>query len=356
MFHIHFQTSRNNHQKIQTAVAKKLSIKDIAQQLKISPTAVSFVLNGKAKEMRVSEEVVKKVEKFILQTGYKPNSLARSLRTGKTNILALMIEDISNPFFANIARMIEDKAYKNGYKIIYSSNDNDSEKAKDLITMYRERHVDGYIITPSEGMEEEVNALIKEGMPVVVVIDNEESTYQAVKHLIKQGFKEIAFITLNSLQWQMQERLNGYERAIQEAGLTSNLKELTFVASTEGSEIERHISAYLKRKPNLDAVLFGTNYIGVSGLKAIRSMGLQIPNDIAVASFDDHDVFQLNSPSITAIEQPLGKIAEQLITMLLERITIPYTESPAREVVLPAKLLIRNSTVKISKKVQSKSR
>lgn len=350
-------------------MAKKLSIKDIAQQLKISPTAVSFVLNGKAKEMRVSEEVVKKVEKFILQTGYKPNSLARSLRTGKTNILALMIEDISNPFFANIARMIEDKAYKNGYKIIYSSNDNDSEKAKDLITMYRERHVDGYIITPSEGMEDEVNALIKEGMPVVlfdrklanvdcdvVVIDNEESTYQAVKHLIKQGFKEIAFITLNSLQWQMQERLNGYERAIQEAGLTSNLKELTFVASTEGSEIERHISAYLKRKPNLDAVLFGTNYIGVSGLKAIRSMGLQIPNDIAVASFDDHDVFQLNSPSITAIEQPLGKIAEQLITMLLERITIPYTETPAREVVLPAKLLIRNSTVKISKKVQSKSR
>lgn len=348
---------------------KKLSIKDIAQQLKISPTAVSFVLNGKAKEMRVSEEVVKKVEKFILQTGYKPNSLARSLRTGKTNILALMIEDISNPFFANIARMIEDKAYKNGYKIIYSSNDNDSEKAKDLITMYRERHVDGYIITPSEGMEEEVNALIKEGMPVVlfdrklanvecdvVVIDNEESTYQAVKHLIKQGFKEIAFITLNSLQWQMQERLNGYERAIQEAGLTSNLKELTFVASTEGSEIERHIAAYLKRKPNLDAVLFGTNYIGVSGLKAIRSMGLQIPNDIAVASFDDHDVFQLNSPSITAIEQPLTKIAEQLITMLLERITIPYTESPAREVVLPAKLLIRNSTVKVSKKVQLKSR
>ncbi len=350
-------------------MAKKLSIKDIAQQLKISPTAVSFVLNGKAKEMRVSEEVVKKVEKFILQTGYKPNSLARSLRTGKTNILALIIEDISNPFFANIARMIEDKAYKNGYKIIYSSNDNDSEKAKDLITMYRERHVDGYIITPSEGMEEEVNALIKEGMPVVlfdrklanvdcdvVVIDNEESTYQAVKHLVKQGFKEIAFITLNSLQWQMQERLNGYERAISESGLTSNLKELTYVSSTEGSEIERHIAAYLKRKPNLDAVLFGTNYIGVSGLKAIRSMDLRIPEDIAVASFDDHDVFQLNSPSITAIEQPLGKIAEQLITLLLERFTVPYTLGAAREVVLPAKLLIRNSTVKISKKVQSKLR
>jgi LacI family transcriptional regulator len=343
-------------------VAKKMSIKDIAKKLNISATAVSFVLNGKAKEMRVSEEVVKKVEQFILETGYKPNSLARSLRTGKTNILALMIEDISNPFFANIARMIEDKAYRSGYKIIYSSNDNDAEKSKELINMYRERHVDGYIITPSEGMEEEVNALIREGNPVVlfdrklsgvdcdvVVIDNEQSTYKATKHLIDCGYREIAFITLNSLQWQMQERLNGYERAMQESGLNTHLKELTYVASTEGSEMERHISAYLKRNPRLDAVIFGTNYIGVSGLKAIRNMGLEIAKDIGVISFDDHDVFQLNSPSITAIEQPMGKIAEQLITLVLDRIATPYIEKTPVEEVLEARLIIRNSTKSLSK-------
>ena len=89
---------------------KKLSIKDIAQQLNVSATAVSFILNGKAREKRISEEVVKKVEKFIEKTGYKPSSLARSLRTGKTNIIGLMVENISNPFFANIARLIEEKA------------------------------------------------------------------------------------------------------------------------------------------------------------------------------------------------------------------------------------------------------
>lgn len=336
---------------------KKLSIKDIARELNISATAVSFILNGKAKEKRISAEVVKKVEKFVAKTGYKPNSLARSLRTGKTHTIALMIEDIANPFFANIARQIEEKAYKSGYKIIYSSSDNNSEKTKELIQMYRERHVDGYIITPPEDIKTEINALIAAGLPVVlfdrsvpdtdcdsVVINNEQSTYEAARHLTQQGFKNIAFITLNSLQSQMQDRLNGYERALAEKKLTSSVKELSYASVTDSEELIRHISAFLKRKPELDGVLFGTNYIGVSGLKAIRNMGLNIPGDLAVVSFDDHDVFQLNSPSITAISQPIEKIAEKLITLLLGRLTSTAKPKAGRSIVLPAELIIRNSS------------
>lgn len=319
-------------------------------------------MNGKAKEKRISDDVVKKVEKFIAKTGYKPNSLARSLRTGKTHTIALMIEDISNPFFANIARHIEEQAYKSGYKIIYSSSDNDGEKTKDLIQMYRERHVDGYIITPPENIKEEVQALIAAGLPVIlfdravpgvdcdsVVINNEQSTYDATKHLISEGFKNIAFITLNSLQSQMQDRLNGYERALSEKKLPSNVKELSYTSATHMDELIRHISAYLKRKPELDAVLFGTNYIGVSGLKAIRNLGKNIPGDLAVISFDDHDVFQLNSPSITAIAQPIDKIAEKLITLLLARLAAPAKPKPGRSIVLPAELVIRNSSKIVTK-------
>src|SRR5687768_10040772 len=239
-------------------------------------------MNGKAKEKRISDDVVKKVEKFIAKTGYKPNSLARSLRTGKTHTIALMIEDIANPFFANIARLIEEKAYKSGYKIIYSSSDNDPSKTKELIQMYRERHVDGYIITPPEDITDEITALLDAGLPVVlfdrsvpgvecdsVVINNEQSTYEATKHLTDQGFEHIAFITLNSLQMQMQDRLNGYERALSEKKLPALVKELTFTSTTDSDELIKHISAFLKRKPGIDAVIFGTNYIGVSGLKAI---------------------------------------------------------------------------------------
>jgi LacI family transcriptional regulator len=343
-------------------VQKKLSIKDIARELNISATAVSFIMNGKAKEKRISDDVVKKVEKFIAKTGYKPNSLARSLRTGKTHTIALMIEDISNPFFANIARLIEEQAYKSGYKIIYSSSDNDGVKTKDLIQMYRERHVDGYIITPPENIKEDLQALITAGLPIVlfdrvvpgidcdcVVINNEQSTYDATKHLISEGFKNIAFITLNSLQSQMQDRLNGYESALAEKKLPSHVKELSYTSATHMDELIRHISAYLKRKPELDAVLFGTNYIGVSGLKAIRNLGKDIPGDLAVISFDDHDVFQLNSPSITAIAQPIDKIAEKLITLLLGRLTATAKPKSGRNIVLPAELVIRNSSKIVTK-------
>ncbi len=325
--------------------------------MNVSATAVSFILNGKAEEKRISKEVVKKVERFIEKTGYKPNSLARSLRTGKTNTIALMIEDISNPFFANIARLIEEKAYHSGYKIIYSSSDNDTVKTRELIQMYRERHVDGYIITPPEHIENEVHALTEAGLPVVlfdrfvpgvdcdtVVINNEQSTYDATKHLVEQGFRNIAFITLDSKQLQMQERLRGYEKALAENGLPTFIKQIAYMSGTDSTDLVKQITTFIKGNKELDAVFFGTNYFGVSGLKAIRNLGLQIPDDLAVISFDDHDVFQLNSPSITAIAQPIEKIAEKLITLLLAKLTASGKTATEKKIVLPAELIIRNSS------------
>jgi LacI family transcriptional regulator len=336
-------------------VKKKLSITDLARELNISATAVSFILNGKAKEKRISEELVKKVELYVEKTGYKPNSLARSLRTGKTNIIGLMVENISNPFFSNIARLIEERAYKSGYKIIYCSTDNSTSKTKDLIQMYRERHVDGYIITPPEGIETEINSLIASGSPVVlfdrllpgvegdfVVINNEQSAYNATKHLISHGYRNIAFITLNSLQSQMQDRLSGYQKALNEKKLPLHVKELAYGA--ESSDLTRHILAFLKRLPKLDAVLFGTNYIGVSGLKAINALGRRIPDDLAVISFDDHDVFELNTPTITAIAQPIEEMAERLITLLLAKLNVKSNDPPVKTVVLPTRMLVRNSS------------
>jgi len=192
-------------------VNKKLSIVDIANALGVSKTTISFILNGRAQEKRIGTDLVEKVMKYVEEVGYKPNSLAKSLRTGKSNTIGLMVEDISNPFFASIARLIEDRAYKNGYKIIYCSTDNDTNKTKDLITMFRDRHVDGYIIAPPEGIEKEIESLINDGMPVVlfdrhlpyvntdfVEVNNLFSTYNATRHLIDQGFKNIAFITFAS--------------------------------------------------------------------------------------------------------------------------------------------------------------
>jgi LacI family transcriptional regulator len=144
---------------------KALSIKDIALKAGVSITTVSFILNGKAKEKAISDVVTQKVEKIIAELGYKPNQLARSLRTGNSNIIGLIVEDISNPFFASIAKMIEYKAYKKGYKIIYSSTENEVAKAKDLINMFKSRKVDAYIISPVKGIEEDIQALIHDHKP-----------------------------------------------------------------------------------------------------------------------------------------------------------------------------------------------
>jgi len=147
---------------------KRILISDIAKALGVSVTTVSFILNDKAKEKRISESLTKRVLDYVKKVGYKPNELAKSLRTGKTKIIGLIIEDISNPFFGNIARLIETKVYEQGYRIIYCSTNNDSEKTKELIGMFKDRQVDGFIITPSEGIEDTISNLIQSNVPVVL--------------------------------------------------------------------------------------------------------------------------------------------------------------------------------------------
>ncbi|GAB3931868.1 LacI family DNA-binding transcriptional regulator [Mucilaginibacter myungsuensis] len=337
---------------------KKLSIVDIANSLNISKTSVSFILNGRAAEKRISEELVARVMKFVEEVGYKPNSLAKSLRTGKSNIIGLMVEDISNPFFAAIARLIEDRAYKNGYKIIYCSTDNDTNKTKDLIQMFRDRHVDGYIMAPPEGIEEDVNDLLKNNLPVVmfdrylpnvdtdhVVIDNKASTFKATQVLIKQGYKDIAFVTFSSEQTQMNDRLAGYEQAIAEAGLKTNIKQVKF-QQNEDLIIEPIFEYINENHKRLDAVLFGTNHVGVCGLKVFKRLGISVPDDLAVISFDDYDVFQLYTPPVTAIAQPIEEIADNVITLLLNKLNNKTSLADKQTIIVPTIMNVRASSGK----------
>ncbi len=271
---------------------KVLSIIDIAKQLNLSQSTVSFILNGKSKERRISESTTKKVLEFIEKVGYKPNLLARSFRTGKTNIIGFMVENISDPFFARVAGLIEENAYKNGYKILYCSTENEPAKARELMQMFRDRRIDGYIITPTEGIKEDIDKLVNAGAAVIlfdrcfenslldyVMLDNFQSTYNAAQHLINQGYDEIGFITINSLQSQMQGRLHGYEKALDDNNLHHYVKEVGFHMDDEN--IVEHIVDFLKRKRKLNAVIFATSKnafkqykrkIHLSGLREIIIM------------------------------------------------------------------------------------
>ncbi len=341
----------------------KMSIGDIAKELNISITTVSFILNGKAEEKRISSELTKKVMKLVNDVGYVPNHLAKSLRTGKTNIIGLIVEDISNPFFANVARLIEESANRRSYKIFYCSSDNDTHKTKELIKVFKERHVDGYIITPVPGIQHEVESLISGGCSVVlfdryfpdvdtnyVVVDNAGSTYNATNHFIEQGYKTIAFITLDSDQTQMQERLNGYKRAVKENHMKAYIKKIPY--QEKSNNYIEQIQRYLDEQTAVDAVFFATNYLGISGLEAIRNLNRRIPSEIGVISFDDHDLFRLHSPSITAVAQPINEMSEQVMNILLDNIGDEQLASEKRKVILHARLIIRNSSLSLDKEVK----
>lgn len=335
---------RNNNRK---------SLQQIAKELKVSATTVSFVLNGKAKEYRVSETLEKRIIKYVKETGYQPNAIARSLRTGKSHTIALIIENISNPFFATIANLIEDKAYRNGYKIIYSSTNNDTAKALELIQMFEDRGVDGYIIAATPGLEKTLKALIKRDRPVVlfdrivdgvesdtVIIRNHESTFKATNQLIRRGFRRIVLISIPASMPQIKERMSGYSEAMRQKGMRPLIKQVAY--SLGQTEQVTEIQKILK-ETKADAVVFATNYLGVAGLEAIRNLGIKIPDDLAVLSFDDHILFQLSTPSISVIAQPVELIADHVIDLLLSRLSREKPRHRTKSVKLETRLIIRDS-------------
>lgn len=332
----------------------KLSINDIAKALQVSKTTISFILNGKAEEKRISKDLTERVIKFIEEHDFRPNQLAKSLSTGKSFTIGLMVEKISDYFFAQIAYHVEELANKNGYKIIYCSTENDTKKTKELIKLFSERHVDGFIITPPVGIEKEIKDLIQNDIPVVlfdrfftdlptsyVVMDNYDSTYNAINFLISTKCLNIAFIELDSDQNQMTERKRGYVNAMKENKRVPNILRIPF--SNGKQQTIEQITLFLGNNTQLDALFFATNYLTMHGIKAISNKGLKIPHDIAVVAFDDHDVFDIYTPSITAVAQPIPEMAQQLIDILLN--DIKSKKRTIQQKVVPAKLILRDSTV-----------
>lgn len=339
---------------------KRTLIHDIAKHLEVSIATVSLVLNGKAKEHRISDALAERVLKYVDEVGYKPNQLAKSLRTGKTHVIGLIIEDISNPFFATVAWLIERHAFARGYRILYCSTDNDTAKAKDLLTMFQERHIDGYIIAPPAGVEKEIGQLLKSNIPTVlfdrylpglptdyIVVDGEAGVYQATRHLLDQGLARIAFLTTESEQTQMASRLAGYTRAMHEQGQPLNVQRIPL--DFEGNK-EKCIAAtyqFLQANPTCEAIVFANNSLTIYGLEAIARLGLRIPQELAVISFDDNDLFRLHSPTITTIAQPIEALAEMLINVLLEKLaTDQYEPTAVQEIVLPTSLVVRGSSMR----------
>lgn len=339
---------------------KKTSIHDIAKELGISATTVSFIINGKAAEMKISSALEKKVRDYILLIGYQPNHLAQSLRTGKTRMIGMLVEDISDPFFSTITRIVEENLYKLGYKIFHSSTDNNTERSRALIQIFRERQVDGYIIAPSPGIQQEIKELLKDDKPVIlfdrffpeiettnVVIDNIGGAYNATIHLVNNGYRHIAFITLDSEQIQMMDRLKGYEKAVKESLISSCIQKLEYSTYKANQNLLAHlIKLFLEDNNSIDAVLFATNYLAISGLQAIKALGLRIPADVGVVGFDDNTHFSLFAPTITAVAQPINAISELAVQQLIKALATGSEKWKNKTTVLDTELKVRESSAR----------
>lgn len=313
---------------------KRTSLKDIALQAGVSTSTVSFILNDKGKDMRISETVIKKVQQIAKKSGYRPNQLAIGLRTGKSKTIGLIIENIGNQFFAGVAKSIEDEAQRFGYKVFYCSTDNDDTKASTLIHTLLDANVDGIIITPTRNIAQEINKLSAAGKPLVlidrffpavrssyVILNNFEISYDAVQLLINKGYEQICFVTNDIRMNQMQQRLEGYKKCLADNKRRysrNNVLEIHYEWPKD--KIRSAINSFIEVRKLPSAILFATNTLGIVGIEVVRSLGKKIPDEIGIMSFDDHDLFRLNSPAISVIEQPVTSMGSRAVELLIKLI------------------------------------
>ena len=333
---------------------KRVSLKDIANRVGVSIALVSYVMNGQEKKKRVGAEVVKQIRKAALDLNYQPNQIARSLRTGSTKTVGLIVADIANPFFGHLARIIEDEANNFGYTVVFGSSDEDDFKSEALINTLFNRQVDGFIIVPAENTLNQMRNLIKKKFPVVfldryfpeinasyIVLDNYQATYEATHHLYEKGYRRIALIAYKSSLIHMKERIRGYTEAMDILNLKENccVREIRFEHSQK--DMENIFNELVVMDKKVNALICATNAVSVSGLICAKKNNILIPNDIAFIGFDGGDCFDLYRSPLTYVKQPLEEMGKEAFRVLLDLIN---GSSKTSHIILNPTMVIRDSS------------
>ncbi|MBS9464173.1 LacI family DNA-binding transcriptional regulator [Flagellimonas sp. 389] len=331
---------------------KRVSLKDIAKKAGVSIATVSYVLS-KQKNSGVSEEVSDKIRKIAKELNYRPNQIAKSLQSGKSHTIGLIVADISNPFFAQIARIVEDEAKKNGYTVIFGSSDEKASKSGDLIKFLLNRQVDGFIIAPSEASENQLQQLKEQKVPFVLIdryfpeietnfvaIDNQKAAFEAVSRLKANGKERIGMIAYDTKLHHMKERVKGYRDALtSEKYQDQLLQEVEFSKIKE--DVPKAIDKLLSGEYPVDAIFFATNTLGVTGLKYFNEQNINVPDDIAVIVFDESEAFDFFYCPLTFVQQPLSDLAKKAVNVLAEQINKPTDK--VSKIYLNTKLVIKKS-------------
>jgi len=303
----------------------QVTIKDIAKQAGVSTALVSFVMtnlrSGKT-AYRVNKETTAHILKVAKDLNYQPNITARNLKYGNSNTIGVIFSDISNSFFSEIARYIEDESWQRGYSILFGSTDESSEKLGKLVDVFIGRGVDGLVIVPCEGSDEIIKGVADRNIPVVlidretsgfqgnsIVLDNKNVARDLTFRLVAKGCRKIAMLSYTMSLTNIKEREEGYISAMEDSGLGGFVRINRIPHHETAAHVEELVMC--AKKNGTDGFLFATNTLTVQGMSAIARNGFRIPQDFEIACFDRNDAFDLFDLDLIYVEQPARSFAAE---------------------------------------------
>lgn len=343
----------------------KVTIRNVAEEAGVSVTLVSFVMNAKQRpdgslDCPVNPKTAARVKEVAARLGYRKNVAAASLRSGRSNTIAVIPTDMSNKFFAGISRCIEDKAQKDyNYTTLFASSDEDAKKLGYILDTVNAHNIDGVILAPCEGSKEAIQKLLDYRIPTVlidrniegiegvgkVLLDDFQAGYDAAQLLISKGLKKIEMISYSLGISSFTERETGYRKAMEEAGLAGFAKIHTTTYATASTDIPKIITDAVKR--GVEAFFLPTYSLSAQVMKTMKDNGYKTPDDLALVCFDVSDIYELYETTVTHLIQPLKELGEKAVEVLGKMIE---NNEPGETVILKPEMILGGSTENIGKK------
>ena len=333
-----------------------MNLKTLASHLGISPSTVSRVLSGRGDAFRISKKTQDRILSKARSLGVRPNEVARSLRLSTSHTIGLVIPDISNPFFASLARAVEREARKRGYTVLLADSQESLSGETECVRMLTDRQIDGLILAPVGGHAGHLKSLLSGPMPVVqvdraltqlrtpsVVADNFSGARDAVRHLVSRGHRRIACVQGREDSSVIVERVRGYREGLKEAGL--RFRKNWLVGGEHSMQVARDATlALLRDSAAPTALLALSNQLALGALQAARESGVSVPERLSIITFDEQPWASLLSPPLMTIAQPVELMGVAAVDRLVDLVEKPTRRKIGPAVVkLPVKLIERGS-------------
>lgn len=328
------------------------TIRDVAHRAGVSPMTVSRVLNRTG---YVSPATRGRVEAAIAELGYVPNTLARSLRSKRTKTLALVLTDITNPFFTTLARGVEDVASAQGFNVIFCNTDESAGKQEEYLTVLVQKQVDGVLLVPARSTPEPITFLQQHGIAVVVIDrcvpgvavdvvrgESEQAAFELTQLLLALGHRRIGMLSGPADVSTAADRVAGYRRAYLAVGEEAPHALIFYDAYTVAAG-QRMARLALAARPRPTALFAANNFIAIGAFHVLRQQGLRVPEDVALVAFDDLPPTIMLDPFLTVATQAANEMGRRATALLLARLQEKEPSAP-QEIVLPTPVIVRRST------------